>query len=63
MFLYPNPANAGGAAFFVKENLRCTERSDLSKSTIDFETLWIEIQSNINHNLLYDQCNIQASTK
>jgi hypothetical protein len=36
----------------VKENLRCTERSDLSKSTIDFETLWIEIQSNMNHNLL-----------
>ena len=40
------------SAFFVNENLRYTERSDISKSTIDFETLWIEIQSNMNYNLL-----------
>ncbi len=29
-----------------------TQKDLIFPSTIDFETLWIEIQSNMNHNLL-----------
>lgn len=45
-------SNAGGTAFYVDENLQYNKRSDISKSTIDYESLWVEISSSMNHNLI-----------
>ena len=48
----PSLSNAGGTAFYVDETLQCNKRSDISKSTIDYESLWVEISSSMNHNLI-----------
>ena len=45
-------SNAGGVGFYVKDNCCYDVRYDLSDSVAGFETLWIEIQSNHNQNII-----------
>lgn len=45
----PTLSNAGGVGFYVNENLSFHLRSDFSKTTVDFESLWIELQSSLHH--------------
>lgn len=46
----PSLSNAGGTEFFINEKLCYHIRADLSLSTN--ECLWIEISSNLNHNIV-----------
>ena len=46
----PSLSNAGGVGFFVSDKLSYTIRNDISQVTLDYESLWIEIQSNLHHN-------------
>ena len=39
----PSHTNAGGVAFYIKNNFNYVIRSEFTKSTHDFEALWIEI--------------------
>ena len=48
----PSLSNAGGTGFFISDKLSYTIRNDLSGSLISHETLWIEIQSDLHHNLI-----------
>jgi len=48
----PSLSNAGGVAFYIKDNLEFIIRSDISFSMPEFESLWIEIQSPKQSNLL-----------
>ena len=48
----PSLLNAGGVGFYVSDNLNYSTREDLSMVTMDFETLWIEIQSDLHHNII-----------
>ena len=48
----PSQSNAGGVGFFISGNWIFFVRNDLSESTIGYETLWIEIQCNLRHNLI-----------
>jgi hypothetical protein len=48
----PSLSNAGGTGFFINDNLSYSSRSDLSCSSIQFESLWTEIKSNLHHNLI-----------
>ena len=38
--------------FFVSNQVRFIERDDLSEVTADFETQWIEIESDLHHNMI-----------
>ena len=55
----PNHSNAGGVAFYINDNLKYIIKSKYTKSTYDFEALWIEIesanQSNIICGVIYRQ--------
>ena len=42
----PSMSNAGGVAFYLKNNIHYKIRTKLSVTKTDFEALWIEIQSN-----------------
>ena len=48
----PSHSDAAGVGFFIKENLKYTIREDLSMSEKVYETLWIEIESDQEHNML-----------
>ena len=48
----PSLSNAGGVGFFVSDQLSFHVRNDLSVSTVDYECLWINIQSNSNEHLV-----------
>ena len=48
----PSLSNVGGVAFYIKNNLDFSIRSDISSTTIDFETLWIEVNNGNHSNLL-----------
>ena len=48
----PSLSNAGGVGFFVSDPLSFHVRNDLSVSTVDYECLWINIQSNSNEDLV-----------
>ena len=48
----PSLSNAGGVGLYINENLSFHLRSDISQSTADYETLWIEVQSEIHENIL-----------
>ena len=48
----PSHSDAGGVGFFIKENLKYTIREDLSISEKLYEALWIEIESDQEHNML-----------
>ena len=43
-FSQPSQSNAGGVGIFVSKNISCSQRSDISVSQTDFESLWIEIE-------------------
>ena len=45
-------SNAGGTGFFISEKLSFNTRCDLSEAIADFESLWIKIHSNLQHNLV-----------
>ena len=45
-------SNASGTGFFVSNQVRFIERDDLSEITADFETQWIEIESDLHHNMI-----------
>ena len=48
----PTLSNAGGVAFYIKNNYNYTIRSELTIATLDFEALWIEILANGQPNLV-----------
>ena len=48
----PSHSNAGGVAFYIKNNLKYITRSQFTKSTNDFEALWIEIDFGNKANLI-----------
>ena len=47
----PSHSNAGGVAFYIRNNFKYI-KSQLTKSTYDFETLWIEIDFGNQSNLI-----------
>ena len=53
----PSHSNAGRVAFYINDNLKYIIKSKYTKSTYDFEALWIEIefthQSNIICGVIY----------
>ena len=53
----PSLSNAGGVAFYVKDDLQFISRPEFSISTLDFEALWIEInvigQANLICGVIY----------
>ena len=53
-FLYqPSYTNAGGVGFYIKNNLGCIHRSDLSAQVQnDYESPWIEIQNDTGYNTI-----------
>ena len=48
----PSQSAAGGVGIYVKSNLKADVRIDLSTSTFDFETVWIEVQNAKSKNIL-----------
>ena len=51
-FSQPSLSNAGGAGIFISKKISSSLRNDLSCSHNDFESLWIEIESDLHHNLI-----------
>ena len=45
-------SNAGGVGLYINENLSFFLRSELSQSTSEYESIWIEVQSNLHENML-----------
>ena len=48
----PSLSNAGGVGFYIKEDQLFTNRPDLTLSTDDFETLWVEMQNGSQCNMI-----------
>lgn len=48
----PSLSNAGGVGLYINENLSFLLRSELSQSTSEYESIWIEVQSNLHENML-----------
>ena len=48
----PTLSNAGGVGFYISNNYKYTVRDDLSKSSKEFESLWIEIHNDSQQNIL-----------
>ena len=48
----PSHLDAGGVGFFIKENLKYTIHEDLSISEKLYEALWIETESDQEHDML-----------
>ena len=48
----PSKTNAGGVGFYIRNHLNYLLRSDISCSYIDFEALWIEIETDSHRNML-----------
>lgn len=48
----PSLSNAGGVAFYIKNNITFSLRTDITTSKHDFEALWIEIDTVGQPNLL-----------
>ena len=51
-FSQPSLSNAGGVGIFISKKISSSLRNDLSCSHNDFESLWIEIESDLHHNLI-----------
>ena len=47
----PSLSNAGGVGLYINENLSFLLRSELSQSTSEYESNWIEVQSNLHENM------------
>ena len=53
IFLHEDsPTNAGGVAFYIKNNLNFNLRNDLIIRLTDCENLWIEIEQSRNRKLI-----------
>ena len=48
----PSHSNAGGVAFYINDNLKYIIKLKYTKSTYDFEALWIEIESVNQSNII-----------
>ena len=48
----PSLSHAGGVGFFVSDKLNFSVRDDLSKFSINYESLWIEIQCGFKDDLI-----------
>ena len=48
----PSKSNAGGVGFYINKHLKTKIRSDLSSCSDEYESLWVEIVSESEHNLL-----------
>jgi exonuclease III len=48
----PSLSNAGGVAFYIKKNLNFKIKNEISVIVSDFESLWIEIESVGQPNLI-----------
>lgn len=48
----PSHSNAGGVGFYIKNDIKFTPRTDLTKSTNEFEALWIEVQNDAQCNMM-----------
>lgn len=48
----PIPSNAGAVGFYICNDLPYTIRNDFSITSPDFQSLWIEIQSKTNSNMI-----------
>ena len=48
----PSESHAGGSGFLIQENINFDIRSDLSKVTEDFESLWIEVDNANKRNIV-----------
>lgn len=48
----PSLSNAGGVAFYIRNDFQYILRSELTTSTPDFEALWIEINARGQQNLI-----------
>ena len=48
----PTLSNAGGVGFYIRNDLSYIIRNDFSISNPDFQSLWIEIQSKTNSNMI-----------
>jgi hypothetical protein len=45
-------SNAGGVGFYIKTSVAFNKREDLCTSDNEHESLWIEIESNHQHNII-----------
>jgi len=45
-------SNAGGTGIFVSKKLSSSIRNDFSCTRVEFEALWIEIETDLHHNLV-----------
>ena len=45
----PSLSNAGGVGLFVKNDLKYTIRNDLSTCQNDFETLWVDLNTQVQN--------------
>ena len=50
----PSLSNIGGTWFFVSDKLNFHVREDLWESTVDYECLWIDFQSNLKDDPKYE---------
>ena len=48
----PTLSNAGGVGFYIRNDLSYIIRNDFSTYNPDFQSLWIEIQSKTNSNMI-----------
>lgn len=48
----PSLLNSGGVGFYISNDINVSYREDLSKNSNDFEALWIEMQSDLQHNIV-----------
>jgi exonuclease III len=48
----PSHQNAGGVGMYIRDDCEFHSRDDLSLSTVDFESLWIEIHSKFHRNMV-----------
>ena len=48
----PTVSNAGGVGFYIKTSVAFNKREDLCTSDNEHESLWIEIESNHQHNII-----------
>ena len=45
-------SNAGGVGFYISRNISYFVREDLSRRENEYESLWIEVKSDLHHNLI-----------
>ena len=46
--------NAGGVGFFINENIKYIKRDDFTSATMEYESLWIEIDCGPHKNIMWN---------